>query len=222
MVDWSTGGANYTSEIQLALTPPHTNIGLDTALVFSDLNSSTPYGQPYQYANLSKPSEIPDVSGGILWPDEINKCFYQFGGAFTNGTPSAFDMWTYDVLLDRWDRTKTKAGGVAATQRVAYGAGTHIDDLGLGFYFGGYASNQTDPNWSGGQVATSDLVRFEYTTGFLSNNSGPEDNVGRAEGQMIYLPVSDSGLLVYFGGIEDPQQNGTSIPVSRTKRILSD
>ncbi|KAJ4986475.1 cell wall anchored protein [Stagonosporopsis vannaccii] len=197
MVDWSVEDANYTN----------------TALLFSDLNSSVPgLGQPYQYANLSKPSNIPSVSGGILWPDEVNKCFYQFGGAFTNGTPTDFSMWTYDTLLDQWNKTGNKAAGVSATQRVAYGAGTHIEGLGLGFYFGGYKSNWTDPNWTGPAIATADLVRFEYSTGYLSNNSGPADNVGRAEGQLVYLPISDSGLLVYFGGIEDPQQNGTSLP----------
>lgn len=187
----------------------------DTALIYSDLNASTSYGLPYQYANLSKPAEIPSVSGGILWPDEVNKCFYQFGGAFTNGTPTDFSMWTYDVLLNQWNQTANKASGVSATSRVAYGAGTHIEGLGLGYYFGGYKSNQTDPRWTGQQVATADLVRFDYTTGTLSNNSGPNDNVGRAEGQMVYLPVSDNGLLVYFGGIEDENQNGTTTPVSR-------
>ena len=217
MVDWSPRDANYTSEISSGHSLPHANISSDTALLFSDLNSSAPgLGQPYQYANLSKPAEIPSVSGGILWPDEVNKCFYQFGGAFTNGTPSAFSMWTYDVLLDQWNQTGNKGAGVSATQRVAYGAGTHIESLGLGFYLGGYKSNQTDPDWTGHAVATAGLVLFEYSTGLLSNNSGPEDNVGRAEGQMVYLPVSDSGLLVYFGGIEDENQNGTITPVSLT------
>ncbi|KAJ8112971.1 hypothetical protein OPT61_g4795 [Boeremia exigua] len=207
MLDWSTGDANFTN----------------TALVFSDLNSSTPgLGQPYQYANLSKPSNVPSVSGGILWPDEVNKCFYQFGGAFTNGTPGEFSMWTYDVILDQWNKTEKNAADDSATQRVAYGAGTHIEGLGLGFYFGGYRSNQTDPSWTGAAIATADLVRFEYTTGLLSNDSGPEDNIGRAEGQMVYLPISDSGLLVYFGGIEDPQQNGTSVPANMSEIHMYD
>jgi|SRR5690242_5372977 len=216
MIDWSAGDANFTSETPAVHNPADTNAEQDTALLFSDLNSSTPgLGQPYQYANLSKPSDVPSVSGGILWPDEVNKCFYQFGGAFTNGTPTDFAMWTYDVILDQWNQTDNKAVGVSATHRVAYGAGTHIEGLGLGFYFGGYKSNWTDPDWTGPAIATSDLVRFEYSTGYLSNNSGPADNVGRAEGQMVYLPISDSGVLVYFGGIEDPQRNGTSLPVSR-------
>jgi hypothetical protein len=123
-------------------------------------------------------------------------------------------MHTYDVLLNQWNLTENKAAGVSTTQRAAYGAGTHIEGLGIGFYYGGWMSNLTSPDWKGPAVATSDLVRFEFNTGFLSNNSGPNDNVGRAEGQMVYLPVSDSGMLVYFGGIEDQHQNGTAAPVS--------
>ena len=126
-------------------------------------------------------------------------------------------MYTYDVLLNQWNKTGSKPAGVSSTQRVAYGAGTHIEGLGLGFYLGGWRSSQTDINWTGPAVATADLVRFEYNTGFLSNTSGPGDNVGRAEGQMVYLPVSDNGLIVYFGGIEDLHQNGTATPVSQTE-----
>lgn len=83
-------------------------------------------------------------------------------------------------------------------------------------------SNRTSPDWTGSAIATADLVRFEYNTGILSNTSGPADNVGRAEGQMVYLPVSDSGLLVYFGGIEDQLQNGTAAPVSCAEFVKSD
>ncbi|KAK7951687.1 uncharacterized protein PG986_007415 [Apiospora aurea] len=36
------------------------------------------------------------------------------------------------------------------------------------------------------------------------NTTGPDDGIRRAEGVMEYLPVSDNGRLVYFGGIRDP------------------
>ncbi|XPS77663.1 hypothetical protein M3J09_009690 [Ascochyta lentis] len=207
MVDWNPGSTNYSN----------------TWLLFSDLNASTPgLGQPPQYANLSKPADVPSVSGGILWPDEANKCFYQFGGEFTAGPPSEFSMHTYDVLLDQWNLTGNTAAGVSTTQRAAYGAGTHIEGLGLGFYLGGWMSNHTSPDWNGPAVATADLIRFEYNTGLLYNTSGPEDNVGRAEGQMVYLPVSDSGLLVYFGGIEDQHQNGTAAPANMSSIHIYD
>jgi hypothetical protein len=218
MIDWSPGSMNYTSEAACSLHASCTNVRPDTWLLFSDLNASTPgLGQPPQYANLSKPAEIPSVSGGILWPDEVNKCFYQYGGEFSAGSPTDFSMWTYDVLYDQWNQTEYVGSGVHPIRRASFGAGTHIEGMGLGFYFGGWMSNQTSPEWTGGAVATSDLVRFEYNTGVLSNTSGPADNVGRAEGQMVYLPVSDSGLLLYFGGIEDPLQNGSAVPVSCTK-----
>jgi hypothetical protein len=207
MVDWSPGSDNYTN----------------TWLLFSDLNTSTPgLGQPPQYANLSKPTNIPSTSGGVLWPDEVNKCFYQFGGEFTAGSPTDFEMWTYDVLLDRWNQTEYQPSGVYPVHRASYGAGTHIEDLGLGFYFGGWMSNQTSPDWSGAAIATSDLIRFEYDTAMLSNTSGPADNIGRAEGHMVYLPVSDSGLLAYFGGFEDPTQNGTVVPANMSNILIYD
>lgn len=93
-------------------------------------------------------------------------------------------------------------------QRVSYGAGTQIDDLGMGYYLGGYVNNRTRKDWKGPSIATSNLISFDFTAGKFSNNSGPADGVGRAEGQLVYLPASDGGLLVYFGGIEDPERNG--------------
>jgi len=176
-------------------------------LLFSDLNTSTvDAGMPMQSA-YSKPGHIPTVSGGYTWADETNKCFYQFGGEFAPGTsPMDFSMWTYDVLLNQWNTTETI--GEKNPQRVSYGAGTQVESRGLGFYFGGWLSNKTTPGWTGPPMATSGLMRFDMSTGDLQNTTGPDD-IGRAEGQLVFLPVSDSGVLVYFGGIEDSYRNGS-------------
>ncbi len=222
-IRWIQGSTNVTSEADINCDISCANVLSDTWLVFSDLSSSTPgLGQPPQYANLFKPAEIPSVSGGVLWSDEVNKCFYQFGGEFTNGTPTEFSMWNYDVLSNSWNQTNKQTSGTSTVERTSFGAGAHIEGLGLGFYLGGWMNNRTTLDWSGPGVATADLVRFDYNTGVLSNTSGPSDNVGRAEGQMVYLPVSDSGLLVYFGGIEDPQQNGTSLAANMSKIHIYD
>ncbi|KAI4954308.1 hypothetical protein J4E91_002020 [Alternaria rosae] len=176
-------------------------------LLFSDLNTSTvDAGMPMQSA-YSKPGHIPTVSGGYTWADETNKCFYQFGGEFAPGTsPMDFSMWTYDVLLNQWNTTETI--GDKDPQRVSYGAGTQVESRGLGFYFGGWLSNKTTPGWNGPPMATTGLIRFDMSTGDLQNTTGP-DETGRAEGQLVFLPVSDSGVLVYFGGIEDSYRNGS-------------
>jgi hypothetical protein len=169
---------------------------------------------PSQYANLTKNATVPSVSGGVLWADEINKCFYMFGGQFQSN-PSDFNFWAYDTVLDQWNETKYTSN-VQSLQRVAFGAGTQVQELGLGFYYGGWMSNLTSPNWNGPPVATSNLITFDFSAGTLNNNSGPADGIGRAEGQMVYLPASDGGLLAYFGGVQDPYHNGTSVAVCTT------
>lgn len=185
----------------------------DTWLLYSDLNSTTQdVGMPVSYANLTKNATVPSVSGGFLWSDEVNKCFYLFGGEFQNN-PSDFSFWAYDTILNQWNESEYTSNA-NSLQRVAYGAGTQAEELGYGFYYGGWMNNLTSPNWKGPPVATSNLIWFDFSKGTLNNNTGPQDGVGRAEGQLLYLPASDGGLLVYFGGVEDPYHNGTSVPVS--------
>ncbi|KAF2704804.1 hypothetical protein K504DRAFT_389220 [Pleomassaria siparia CBS 279.74] len=181
----------------------------NTWLLYSDLNTTTQQvGMPNQYANLTKNSTVPSVSGGVLWADEVNKCFYLYGGEY-QGNPSAFTFWAYDTILDQWNETQYETNDNSIL-RVSYGAGAQIDELGLGFYYGGWINSHTTPGWSRPPMAVSGLIRFDYSSGTLSNNTGP-DNLGRAEGKMVYLPASDGGLLVYFGGVEDPYQNGSFV-----------
>jgi hypothetical protein len=167
---------------------------------------------PSQYSNLSKPGNIPSVEGAFTWSDNTNKCFYQFGGQYPEGvSPTEFSMWTYDVPLNQWNITTTR--GDKDIQRVAFGAGTQVESRGLGFYFGGWLSNKTMLSWKGPPMATSGLVQFDMSSGDLKNISGPDD-IGRAEGELVFLPVSDSGVLIYFGGIEDSYRNGSFDAVS--------
>lgn len=170
---------------------------------------------PYQYANLTKNSTVPSVSGGFLWADEVNKCFYLFGGEYQSN-PSDFSFWAYDVILNQWNETKYTSN-VNSLQRVSFGAGTQIEELGVGFYYGGWLNNNTSPGWNRAPMATSNLIRYDFSDGTLNNNTGP-DNVGRAEGQMVYLPASDGGLLVYFGGVEDPHRNGSIVAANMSVR----
>jgi hypothetical protein len=148
------------------------------------------------------------VSGGVLWADEVNKCFYLYGGEFQEA-PQEFSFWTYDTILNQWNETDFESND-NSLQRVSFGAGTQIEELGRGYYFGGYHNNHTSPNWSGNQVATNSLIMYDFSNGILNNNTGP-DSVGRAEGSLVYIPASDRGLLVYFGGVEDTFQNGSFV-----------
>jgi hypothetical protein len=63
---------------------------------------------------------------------------------------------------------------------------------------------------TGPRIATTGLIQYTMDKNEWTNSSGPADNIGRAEGVMVYLPISDQGMLVYFGGIQD-QRNGSFI-----------
>lgn len=148
-----------------------------------------------------------------MWADELNKCFYQFGGEYLEGdSPKDFSISTYDVILNQWNSTNYKSSD-ASLKRPSYGAGTQVESRGLGFYYGGWVSNRTTPGWKGPAIALSSIIQYDFTTGILRNSTHP-DGIGRAEGQLLYLPVSDNGMLVYLGGIEDPYHNGSHNAVS--------
>lgn len=178
---------------------------VDPYLLYSSL-TDLQEGMPRQYANLTKPSTVPDVSGGILWADEVNKFFYQFGGEF-QGTAQNFDALPYyDTLYDRWNTTNVPGD----LNRVSFGAGVAVNERAEGYYLGGWMSSSTIPGWTGNPIATANLVRFDMIKRTFNNITGP-DSKGRAEGSMVFLPAGDNGLLVYFGGIIDPSRNGTMV-----------
>ena len=166
---------------------------------------------PKQFANLTKNSSVPDVAGGVLWQDEVNKVFWLYGGEFSQ-VASPFELWGYDVILNQWNLSTASTISSAPVQRVSYGAGVASSALGQGFYYGGYLNNLTNPSWTGPQIATTNLLIFNMDGNSLSNNSG-YDNTGRAEGTMVYIPASVEGLLIYFGGVTFPYGNETEVAV---------
>ncbi len=164
---------------------------------------------PQLYANLSINDTIPDVSGGVLWSDAVNKRTFLYGGQYHDIDPDPPNLLSYDILYNKWDSFGPPGQGI---QSVAYGAGVGISELGLGFVLGGWLNNETVPGWSGGRQATSTLIKYDMNTGIWTNSTGP-DKTPRAEGVLLYVPAGDSGLLVYFGGVTTSFTNNTMIPV---------
>ncbi|KAK5664257.1 hypothetical protein OQA88_475 [Cercophora sp. LCS_1] len=179
----------------------------DTGLLYHDLDTIAPAGMPQLYANLTKNSSVPSVHGGTLWADDVNKRLYLFGGEYyLQPPPRSFNLWSYDVMNNEW--VSFGPPGQAAIDSVSYGAGASVSELGQGFFFGGWISNNTDPDWSGVPVATTGMVKYDMDSNSWSNITGP-DSIRRAEGVMVFLPIGDGGMLVYFGGIQDLYANGT-------------
>ncbi|EAA29845.2 hypothetical protein NCU09171 [Neurospora crassa OR74A] len=177
-------------------------------LLYSDLKHETG-GMPNVYANLSKNATIPNVSFGILWEDSINKWLYSYGGE-SQSTPSNFILYGYDILNNYWTSFGPPSTSSGTITPLSHGAGVSISERGEAFYYGGWFSENSVPGWSGTRRASDRLIKYDMDSHHFSNFSGP-DNVRRAEGTMVYLPISDGGMLAYFGGVRD-DGNGTVSP----------
>ncbi|KAH6662118.1 hypothetical protein B0J14DRAFT_571231 [Halenospora varia] len=186
---------------------PRTNFS-NTFLGYHDLTKS-PLGVdfPPLVANLSKNSSVPSVSGGQLWPDAVNKKFYLFGGEVSLA-PSAPNLFSYDILNDQWESLGSPDKNI---QSVSWAASVGVSTLGQGYSLGGYLNNATVPNWGSNQFATSQLIRYDMDARTWTNSSGPDgiNGPGTAEGAMVYVPASNGGMLVHFGGVL-VQANGTT------------
>jgi hypothetical protein len=97
------------------------------------------------------------------------------------------------------------------------GAGAVNQDKGRGYYYGGWLTDASVPAYTS-STALSNMLIFDMIGNTFRNETGP-DTVPRAEGSMVYLPVGESGLLVYFGGVQLPYNNSTVTGVSITSHV---
>lgn len=141
----------------------------------------------------------------MLWADNINKRAYLFGGEYYQTPAVNYKLLAYDILNNQWDSFGAPQTPIDS---VAWGAGVSVSERGEGYYYGGWTSNTTTPEYVGDPIASSSLIKYNMDTNVWSKNSGP-DAMRRAEGVMVYIPASDRGLLIYFGGITQPYGNGT-------------
>lgn len=168
---------------------------------------------------LSKNATVPSVHGGTLWPDALNKRFYLFGGEYLqpSSPPSLQGLWSYDIIYDYWEYMRF-SGGPQATRGImgsAYGAGATSEARGEAFWYGGWISEgssaEYEPPSEGERELSRWMIRYRVDDNGWSNSSGPDDDLGRAEGVMVYIPAGDDGLLVYFGGVRESREGrGTS------------
>ncbi|KAH7629335.1 hypothetical protein B0T09DRAFT_154672 [Sordaria sp. MPI-SDFR-AT-0083] len=176
-------------------------------LLYSDLKHETE-GMPNVYANLSKNATIPSVSFGILWEDSVNKWLYSYGGE-SQSSARNFILYGYDILNNYWTSFGPPSSSGTITP-LSHGGGVSISERGEAFYYGGWFSENSVPEWSGTRRASDRLIKYDMDKREFSNLTGP-DSIRRAEGTMIYLPISDGGMLAYFGGVRD-NGNGTASP----------
>ncbi|KAK6338638.1 hypothetical protein TWF696_009449 [Orbilia brochopaga] len=191
-------------------------------ILYHDLSTTfrngTDLGMPPLQANLKpKPANVPIVAGGALWADATNKKMYLYGGKFTNAQPVPFDLWVYDALYDSWDVVNQT--GVATgngngngngfnVARIYNGASTVVERLGMGYYLGGWVGPDSQYGYEGDEFAVASLLSYDMVGNVWKNDTIP-NGVPRAEGVMLYVPISDNGMLVAFGGVQVPGPDQT-------------
>jgi N-acetylneuraminic acid mutarotase len=152
-------------------------------------------------------SDVPTVSGGVLWPDQANKLFYLFGGVYNNGRVQDFTtLWSYDTIYNTWNKT-IPDGSQMEISWPSFGAST-VTDENVAYYYGGYLSNNSVTGWTSDPLMLNSLVSYDMKTNKWDNRT--YDVTPRAQGNLHYIPASDRGMLVYFGGMEQSKSGTTS------------
>ncbi|KAK4504563.1 hypothetical protein PRZ48_005479 [Zasmidium cellare] len=197
------GYVDYGAQISSS-TVNYTN----TQLLWADTTTTTDLSFPPMYDNLTKPANVPSVAGGTLWADEVNKLFYLYGGEYnsTSPPPQQFTLWSFDTIYNTWNTTSTESPPTPNS----FGGSAVDQNKGVAYYYGGWKSNATEVGYPGEPQLQSGLVTFDLTT--KQWGQGFIDGTPRGEGALFYIPASDQGMLVYFGGVEQSSNatNGTA------------
>lgn len=109
----------------------------------------------------------------------------------------------------------TNADGNISTRYIAYGGAANVPSENLSFYFSGLRS----PSWgdiqmpvgnlSATAVNVSDtLISVDFATQnqeIWNNYTLPNSISGRANPELVWVPVGEKGILVALGGVIDPE-----------------
>ncbi|KAG0649494.1 Kelch repeat-containing [Hyphodiscus hymeniophilus] len=97
---------------------------------------------------------------------------------------------------------------------IAFGAGVSVPSENLGFYFGGLRSSTwgdivlgTSNETLNADVESLTLIELDMSVQqkeVWSNQTLPNSVPGRASAEIVWVPVSEQGVLVAMGGVIDP------------------
>jgi hypothetical protein len=131
-----------------------------------------------------------------------------------------FENYQYGPDRESWEPgfiRSTLSDGV--NRYVAAGASVSAPSENLGFYFSGVRGEAwgpiTENNYSA-NITSDKLISVDMSTmreEVWSNHSLPDNVPGRVNGELVWIPVSESGVLVAIGGVinaEDTFQAGLS------------
>ncbi|KAJ5973178.1 hypothetical protein N7481_010388 [Penicillium waksmanii] len=191
------------------------------------LNLSTPFNISSDFMTVLSNKTIaggaasniaPNYIDGVMFSNDDE--FYLYGGMAraTNVTDTpagdvvlGYEAYQYNSDAQMW-APKWYSDNLPSdvTRYITNGAGTSAPSENMGFYFSGMRA----PDWG---AFTFDDMKSNSTANTLitvnmskmgkgkwANNSLPDSVSGRSKAELVWLPVSKSGVLVAIGGVVKP------------------
>ena len=131
--------------------------------------------------------------------------------------PDADEVLAYEAFQYGPERASWKPGFVRktlpddVTRYITNGAGVSAPSENLGFYFSGMRAEDWgliqngdhSANRTANTLITVDMSEMRHES--WTNNTLPPDILGRANAELVWVPVSDRGVLVAIGGVINPE-----------------
>lgn len=136
-----------------------------------------------------------------------------------------YEGYQYGAYRNNWGPGwHTESLPANVTQYITNGAGVSAPSEDLGFYFSGMRAADWGPftvNQLNSNVTANTLITVDMSTmgdASWTNVTLPAEVPGRANAELVWVPVSDSGVLVAIGGVVDPTQfwQNTGLNTSQT------
>lgn len=150
---------------------------------------------------------LTDGSGLSLWTDAED--------AQLPNQILAYEAYQWGTYRHAWSPgflQKTLPDGV--NRYVTNGAGVSVPSESLGFYFSGMRSEDWGIIAEGGlpnitaSISANTLISVDMSTmrdEKWENDTLPDHILARANAELVWIPVSESGVLIAIGGVTDPE-----------------
>lgn len=164
------------------------------------------------------------LDGGLLYNDAQ---FYLYGGDLLRNDevydpPDADEVLTYQAYAygpDKplWDRGfSDRKLGDKVTRYIAYGGAANAPSENLAWYFSGLRSPSRGPFFTNDATAKATNVSNTLITLDMAeqldekwtNTTLPPSVKGRANPEVVWVPVGKKGILVVLGGVVYPEWAG--------------
>lgn len=165
----------------------------------------------FDASQLPKPPEVPDVSYGSLWSNEIDTLWLYGGQNIMNEhTPNTIWRCKLDSTLGGdWSQVDTVAANLTGPRRTN-GAGCNVPLRSTAYYLGGRSG--LNATASGVPQYFHSMVVFDMKSERTSVINVP-DFVPIVGQSLVYVDVNVKGILIAVGGKKEI--NGSLSPVSR-------